>query len=560
MSVFALIVFAIVLLTPFASLKAQEADSLYRRVDSLEQAGAYRQAAEELGKLLAADPMSEQLLDRRGKAFFRAGMDEQALADLNRANKLHAPTADRLYWTAVCLFRLREPDEAYTKTIQGLKLDPKNAPLLALKADLDFSRKKYKESRAAVRKALKEDPTNLHARHTMARHLLVDKRRDEGRKAMLDVLKIDSTYAITRVSLALLDIEDKEYGASIDWALGVRDTRYNLVAASLIKQVFSLDSSVLAYIAPRRRDAVIYVEETLEQHPEYADLRNWVVESWAQLGDTLRARRQTETYLRHFNEYESGSRKAHLRIIALCFAIDCADEARAVAVIDSFASAGEITKELKAELRYEIFQYNDNWAAADPEIEYLFNLNPGSEELFRARIKNLFKLDRHTEVVDVATQGIIYNPECCICYLNRAEYKWAAGDSAGALADLQEAVRIPCDAFSPQNNRGLLLLHFQKDTLAALQDFEYLIENVPDFPYPYNNKGYILLNQGKYQEALEFINRSLALDAKNGEAYYNRALVHEKLQQTDDACADLRRALELEHKKAAEALTRLCPP
>jgi tetratricopeptide (TPR) repeat protein len=61
----------------------------------------------------------------------------------------------------------------------------------------------------------------------------------------------------------------------------------------------------------------------------------------------------------------------------------------------------------------------------------------------------------------------------------------------------------------------------------------------------YACRGGVLRNQFEYVKALKDYDKALSMQPDNGDFYYNRALVHYGLENTDQALADLEKAIEL---------------
>jgi len=67
---------------------------------------------------------------------------------------------------------------------------------------------------------------------------------------------------------------------------------------------------------------------------------------------------------------------------------------------------------------------------------------------------------------------------------------------------------------------------------------------------PLNNRGFAKFKLGDEKGALKDINASIKMDPANPYAYKNRALVYIADKKTNDACADLQKALDLGYTKA----------
>jgi tetratricopeptide (TPR) repeat protein len=94
-------------------------------------------------------------------------------------------------------------------------------------------------------------------------------------------------------------------------------------------------------------------------------------------------------------------------------------------------------------------------------------------------------------------------------------------------------------------NRGVVKLH-RRDPAAALEDFNAAITQQPQLGEAYINRGAALIRLGEYAKAIASIDQGLALDpAEAHEAYFNRAIANEKLDNVTAAFRDYRKALEL---------------
>ncbi|KAF0176907.1 MAG: tetratricopeptide repeat protein [Hyphomonadaceae bacterium] len=94
-------------------------------------------------------------------------------------------------------------------------------------------------------------------------------------------------------------------------------------------------------------------------------------------------------------------------------------------------------------------------------------------------------------------------------------------------------------------NRGVIHL-LRRNAAKALEDFDRAIDWQPDLGEAYVNRGAALILSGDFQGAIASINRGLELGAEDPhEAYFNRAIAYEKLDDLPAAYADYRRAVEL---------------
>lgn len=94
-------------------------------------------------------------------------------------------------------------------------------------------------------------------------------------------------------------------------------------------------------------------------------------------------------------------------------------------------------------------------------------------------------------------------------------------------------------------NRGVIYLK-RRDAAAALADFDRALTILPNLGEAHVDRGAALILTGDYQGAIVEIDRGLALGAEEPhEAWFNRAIAWEKLDNLPQAYADYRKAQSL---------------
>jgi tetratricopeptide (TPR) repeat protein len=128
----------------------------------------------------------------------------------------------------------------------------------------------------------------------------------------------------------------------------------------------------------------------------------------------------------------------------------------------------------------------------------------------------------------------------------------AARDHRGDLsavrtcdAALNDPLLLPEDQAKTLINRGVVRLA-RKEAIAALADFDKAIAVRPAIGEAYVNRGAALILMGRFQDAIQSINRGMELGSEDPhEAYFNRALAKERLDDLQGAYADFKKAAEL---------------
>jgi len=101
------------------------------------------------------------------------------------------------------------------------------------------------------------------------------------------------------------------------------------------------------------------------------------------------------------------------------------------------------------------------------------------------------------------------------------------------------------DAAKTHVNRAVIHLR-RKDLVKSQYDLRLAEQLMPTLPEVFINRAAVLIYQQRFDEALREINHGISLDPSEPEkAYYNRAVVRERLADFPGAYSDYRRALAL---------------
>ena len=78
------------------------------------------------------------------------------------------------------------------------------------------------------------------------------------------------------------------------------------------------------------------------------------------------------------------------------------------------------------------------------------------------------------------------------------------------------------------------------------------------FPIAYYNLGICYKNQDKHTAAIDAFSNAIEREPKYGQAYFERGLLNHKVNESQQGCDDLRKALELNHPEASDYISELC--
>jgi predicted AlkP superfamily phosphohydrolase/phosphomutase/Flp pilus assembly protein TadD len=138
----------------------------------------------------------------------------------------------------------------------------------------------------------------------------------------------------------------------------------------------------------------------------------------------------------------------------------------------------------------------------------------------------------------------------------------AAGGDAAVDPEIVEHLRALgyLDATSPRGERNLAALHFEKgEYTEAARMYEELVREKPDDASLHASLAGALGALGRFDESLAALDRAIALDPANPEAYHNRGVIHEKRGDAAAAVRDYETALRFapDYEPSRNALLRL---
>jgi hypothetical protein len=105
------------------------------------------------------------------------------------------------------------------------------------------------------------------------------------------------------------------------------------------------------------------------------------------------------------------------------------------------------------------------------------------------------------------------------------------------------------------NNRGLALKESGRFD-EAIEDFEKTIALDPSRDAPYNNLGVLYLRAGLFEKSIAYLDKSIAIDPADAEAYDNRGVSYASAGQNERALEDFNKAIQLQKEDGAAYYNR----
>jgi len=136
------------------------------------------------------------------------------------------------------------------------------------------------------------------------------------------------------------------------------------------------------------------------------------------------------------------------------------------------------------------------------------------------------------------------NPHLALAFNNRGIFRKRAGDTKGALADYELAIRSNKAYPNAYLGRGNIYFNAGQDD-KALQDYNKVAELDPENGYNFSARGSVYGKRGEYEKALADLNKAIEYEPYLVDAYSNRALIYLSLGKPAEAITDVDNYLRL---------------
>ncbi|HYX13334.1 MAG TPA: tetratricopeptide repeat protein [Nostoc sp.] len=177
-------------------------------------------------------------------------------------------------------------------------------------------------------------------------------------------------------------------------------------------------------------------------------------------------------------------------------------------------------------------------------------LDPDDASVQALRSIILLTAKRFPEALEVSNRVIQKSPSSW-AYFARGAARIATGDSQGALADLNEAIRLNPEYIenAAYSLRGSIRAQ-QGDLKGAIADLNEAVRLDPKDADNFKGRGEIRFQQKDFKGALADFNEAIRLDPKNIEAIKARGLLRSLQQDYKGAVADFNQAIRLKPEDA----------
>jgi tetratricopeptide (TPR) repeat protein len=146
-------------------------------------------------------------------------------------------------------------------------------------------------------------------------------------------------------------------------------------------------------------------------------------------------------------------------------------------------------------------------------------------------------------------ESLISERQKAIEHAKKGTTEMRAARFTSAIAEFSESIRLAPGEFVPYYSRGIC--YQQINNLdAALRDFQSAVERKPDEIGLQFRIARIYADRNMLNEAMNTLDIIISSDPRNGEAYFLRSRINERMGNNVNALDDMRQACDLEYQPA----------
>ncbi len=209
---------------------------------------------------------------------------------------------------------------------------------------------------------------------------------------------------------------------------------------------------------------------------------------------------------------------------------------------------------MMAALNHDQSKYNESLKAYDRAIE----LNQSYVEAWRGKAAVFYNMKRYDEALQYIDKAIEINPRYSWSWLSKGSILSKMGRFEEAIEAYDNALKLDPNQPGAHEARGLALAELDRQSEAAesynkaLEPYDKAIEtanSTQDLAQAWIRKGFVLQEQGKYEEAVNALDNATNADPKNEMAWKIKGvLLWRELKRYDEAIKSFDKALQINPK------------
>lgn len=180
------------------------------------------------------------------------------------------------------------------------------------------------------------------------------------------------------------------------------------------------------------------------------------------------------------------------------------------------------------------------------DYDSVLMINPRNMQALYSIAGTKAHMKLYEESIQYSNKAIEIDAQDPAAFYNRAISKAYLKDFDAALVDMERGISVDTSMrWLGYNNIGFFINLEKKDYPGALKFFDDAIKVNPEFAYAYSNRGFTKMKMGDLKGARKDIEKSISKDPKNSYAFKNLALLLIAEKKENQACEQLKKALEL---------------
>jgi tetratricopeptide (TPR) repeat protein len=182
-----------------------------------------------------------------------------------------------------------------------------------------------------------------------------------------------------------------------------------------------------------------------------------------------------------------------------------------------------------------------------------------SEDIYASRAECYLKLGKFDDALrDYNTLIDIFKTKDIKVYDMHAHANYKKNDFMAAIKDCNKMLALNRAYIPAYMLRGKIYTQQGKSKyMLALNDYKRVCELEPNNDEAWTQRGNLLFITGKYSEAIEALNKSIAIKP-NADAYYTRSKCYYKTNNKKACCADLEKSSTMGNKEAKKDIGVVC--